>query len=183
MRYPLTHSCTLSARIQVQLEWKVTNLRTLFDATKGDAKSKCIKVSRGPRKPASFYIVSPWLRLCCGTQSPLFDQSRWQIFLYPVRVTPDFAASRPGPSHSLQLTLYQSRPAAELRSRAVRLALPVLRPDRSRKGARPVREARLVDDAARFGIERCPPRKGRRQGEGPHAVEARRPLQVHVRGT
>ncbi|GAA5885241.1 hypothetical protein JCM3774_001830 [Rhodotorula dairenensis] len=42
----------------VQLEWKVTNLRTLFDATKGDAKSKCIK-------------------------SPLFDQSRWQIFLYP----------------------------------------------------------------------------------------------------
>jgi hypothetical protein len=34
-----------------------------------------------------------------------------------------------------------------------------LRTDRSRKGARPVREARLVDDAARFGIERCPPRK------------------------
>ncbi|BGP37063.1 hypothetical protein JCM10449v2_000967 [Rhodotorula kratochvilovae] len=42
----------------VQLEWKVTNLRTLFDQTKGEAKSKCIK-------------------------SALFDQSRWQIFLYP----------------------------------------------------------------------------------------------------
>lgn len=46
--------------VQVQLEWKVTNLRQLFDQTKGDSKSKCIK-------------------------SALFDQSRWQIFLYPVR--------------------------------------------------------------------------------------------------
>ncbi|GAA5850768.1 hypothetical protein JCM9279_003914 [Rhodotorula babjevae] len=42
----------------VQLEWKVSNLRQLFDQTKGDTKSKCIK-------------------------SALFDQSRWQIFLYP----------------------------------------------------------------------------------------------------
>ncbi|GAA5892243.1 hypothetical protein JCM8208_001491 [Rhodotorula glutinis] len=42
----------------VQLEWKVGNLRQLFDQTKGDTKSKCIK-------------------------SALFDQSRWQIFLYP----------------------------------------------------------------------------------------------------
>ena len=38
----------------------MSNLRQLFDQTKGDIKSKCIK-------------------------SALFDQSRWQIFLYPVR--------------------------------------------------------------------------------------------------
>ncbi|GAA5908157.1 hypothetical protein JCM6882_005959 [Rhodosporidiobolus microsporus] len=42
----------------VQLEWKVTNLRQLFDSTKGDVKSKCVK-------------------------SALFDHARWQIFLYP----------------------------------------------------------------------------------------------------
>ncbi|GAA6007942.1 hypothetical protein JCM11491_006550 [Sporobolomyces phaffii] len=42
----------------VQLEWKVNNLRQLFESTKGEAKSKCVK-------------------------SPLFDNSRWQIFLYP----------------------------------------------------------------------------------------------------
>ncbi|GAA5861912.1 hypothetical protein JCM1840_006872 [Sporobolomyces johnsonii] len=42
----------------VQLEWKVSNLKQLFDGTKGEAKSKCVK-------------------------SALFDSSRWQIFLYP----------------------------------------------------------------------------------------------------
>ncbi|GAA5957322.1 hypothetical protein JCM3765_000422 [Sporobolomyces pararoseus] len=42
----------------VQLEWKVNNLKQLFDTTKGEVKSKCVK-------------------------SPLFDNSRWQIFLYP----------------------------------------------------------------------------------------------------
>ncbi|GAA5870533.1 hypothetical protein JCM16303_001513 [Sporobolomyces ruberrimus] len=42
----------------VQLEWKVSNLKQLFDSTKGETKSKCVK-------------------------SPLFDNSRWQIFLYP----------------------------------------------------------------------------------------------------
>ncbi|GAA5978933.1 hypothetical protein JCM5350_004182 [Sporobolomyces pararoseus] len=42
----------------VQLEWKVNNLKQLFDSTKGETKSKCVK-------------------------SPLFDNSRWQIFLYP----------------------------------------------------------------------------------------------------
>ncbi|GAA6001236.1 hypothetical protein JCM10207_007478 [Rhodosporidiobolus poonsookiae] len=42
----------------VQLEWKVSNLKQLFDQTKGDLKSKCVK-------------------------SSLFDNSRWQIFLYP----------------------------------------------------------------------------------------------------
>ncbi|GAA5895027.1 BTB/POZ and MATH domain-containing protein [Sporobolomyces salmoneus] len=42
----------------VQLEWKVNNLKQLFDSTKGEHKSKCVK-------------------------SPLFDNSRWQIFLYP----------------------------------------------------------------------------------------------------
>ncbi|GAA6064057.1 hypothetical protein JCM10212_006793 [Sporobolomyces blumeae] len=42
----------------VQLEWKVTNLKQLFESTKGEVKSKCVK-------------------------SPLFDNSRWQIFLYP----------------------------------------------------------------------------------------------------
>lgn len=32
-------------RFQVTLEWKVTALQRLFDSTKGDSKSKCVKVS------------------------------------------------------------------------------------------------------------------------------------------
>ncbi|KDE03163.1 hypothetical protein MVLG_06320 [Microbotryum lychnidis-dioicae p1A1 Lamole] len=42
----------------VTLEWKVTNLKVLFESSKGDTKSKCVK-------------------------SALFDNHRWQIFLYP----------------------------------------------------------------------------------------------------
>ncbi|ORY43939.1 hypothetical protein BCR35DRAFT_311190 [Leucosporidium creatinivorum] len=42
----------------VMLEWKVSNLKTLFEQSKGEAKSKCVK-------------------------SALFDNHRWQIFLYP----------------------------------------------------------------------------------------------------
>ncbi|BGP13051.1 hypothetical protein JCM10213v2_000970 [Rhodosporidiobolus nylandii] len=43
---------------QVSMEWRVSSLRTLFDQTKGEVKSKCVK-------------------------SALFDNARWQIFLYP----------------------------------------------------------------------------------------------------
>lgn len=42
---------------QVQLEWKINNLKHHFESTKGEAKSKCIK-------------------------SALFDRQQWQIFLY-----------------------------------------------------------------------------------------------------
>ncbi|BGP22026.1 hypothetical protein Rt10032_c18g6015 [Rhodotorula toruloides] len=42
----------------VQLEWRVGNLKQLFDQTKGESKSRCVK-------------------------SALFDNSRWQLFLYP----------------------------------------------------------------------------------------------------
>ncbi|KAK4702760.1 hypothetical protein P7C70_g3460, partial [Phenoliferia sp. Uapishka_3] len=42
----------------VTLDWKVTNLKQLFEGSKGDSKSKCVK-------------------------SALFDSHRWQIFFYP----------------------------------------------------------------------------------------------------
>lgn len=68
---------------QVQLEWKVNNLKQLFDSTKGEVKSKCVKVGSNPRSdcggPASGSLHSCALL----RQSPLFDNSRWQIFLYP----------------------------------------------------------------------------------------------------
>jgi hypothetical protein len=32
--------------VQVTLEWRITGLKAMFESTKGDAKSKCIKVSR-----------------------------------------------------------------------------------------------------------------------------------------
>ncbi|GAA5820780.1 hypothetical protein JCM11251_003157 [Rhodosporidiobolus azoricus] len=55
---PLSESVDYAETRSVQLEWKVNNLRQLFDSTKGEAKSKCVK-------------------------SSLFDEGRWQIFLYP----------------------------------------------------------------------------------------------------
>ncbi|GAA5856516.1 hypothetical protein JCM8547_008781 [Rhodosporidiobolus lusitaniae] len=67
----------------VQFEWKVSNLRQLFEQTKGDVKSKCIK-------------------------SPFFDQSRWQVFLYP------------NSGHEQQVSLYLScEPTAFEKERAL----------------------------------------------------------------
>lgn len=40
--------------MQVTLDWKVTNLKHLFESSKGDSKSKCVK-------------------------SALFDSHRWQV--------------------------------------------------------------------------------------------------------
>ncbi|GAA5978850.1 hypothetical protein JCM11641_003586 [Rhodosporidiobolus odoratus] len=67
----------------VQLEWKVGNLKQLFEQTKGDAKSKCVK-------------------------SALFDNSRWQVFLYP------------NSGHEQYVSLYLScEPTAMERERAL----------------------------------------------------------------
>lgn len=43
---------------QCNLEWKVSGLKNLFENSKGESKSKCVK-------------------------SALFDSHRWQIFFYP----------------------------------------------------------------------------------------------------
>ncbi|SCZ96104.1 BZ3500_MvSof-1268-A1-R1_Chr8-1g10007 [Microbotryum saponariae] len=65
----LTNSEFVETR-SVTLDWKVTNLKVLFESSKGDTKSKCVKVSRG--QP-------------CALRNPsaLFDNHRWQVFLYP----------------------------------------------------------------------------------------------------
>lgn len=70
------------------LEWKVSNLKNLFEQSKGEAKSKCVKVrfclpllSPGAR---SLTPISPSPAIATAQQSALFDNHRWQIFLYPV---------------------------------------------------------------------------------------------------
>ncbi|SCV67208.1 BQ2448_5854 [Microbotryum intermedium] len=69
----LTNSEFVETR-SVTLDWKVTNLKVLFESSKGDTKSKCVKVESAGDCSRRFPLLA---------QSALFDNHRWQIFLYP----------------------------------------------------------------------------------------------------
>jgi hypothetical protein len=86
---------------QVALEWQIANLRQLFDSSKGDAKSKCIK-------------------------SQVFGDGCWQVYFYPnVRLCcrPEYdhlayAARNDQSGHEQYCSLYLScEPTPEERER------------------------------------------------------------------